>query len=666
MRRGRLLAAALLGAAAAAADPWPEVVVSAERRARPQADSAAAIGLRPPLALEQGADHVAADLDTLPGVDIERGAGQTHLTAIRSPVLNGPAGAGAFLYLEDEVPLRSAAFGNVNALLEAQAEFAETIEVLRGPGGAAQGANALHGLIHLRSPDARFAQARFSLWTGPYQRVRSTALERWGDGDAATLLGLHLGHDGGFRQDAGYRQEKLLLRRDEARQSWKLAWQRLDERSAGFVIGEDAYRDRARLTENDAAGALRRADALRAQWLRRFDTDQGQARTIVYLRRQRQHFTLHWLPGDPVEDHRVDAVGLRSDWRAETAWGAAQAGVDLDLARGTLREWQAAPAIFGYPQGLHYDYRVDTRSLAPHLRLEWHPAPALRLTAGARWETLLYDYDNRATDGVDGRLFRPSDRRDRFSAFTPELALLYRPASAWTVWLRAARGARPPQAAELYRLQAHQQGWPGAVETLDSLEAGLRWGGARWRSDLVAYTARKDDLIFRDAEGVNVTGAASEHRGLELDLAAALTGTLELALGASRARHRWAFSRRYADPALAGEAIRAGDDIDHAPRRLGHAALTWRPGPWTAVLAWRHVGPYFMDAANRHRYPGHDRVDLVLARALAAGWSLALRVENAGDARYAERADYAFGDARYFPGEPRGVYLGLSWRAAPP
>ena len=49
-------------------------------------------------------------LNRAPGVHIHRGSGQEHLTAIRSPVLVGGAGAGSFLYLEDGIPMRAAGF----------------------------------------------------------------------------------------------------------------------------------------------------------------------------------------------------------------------------------------------------------------------------------------------------------------------------------------------------------------------------------------------------------------------------------------------------------------------------------------------------------------------------------------------------------------------------
>ena len=45
--------------------------------------------------------HPSEILNTVAGVNIHRGSGQEHLTAIRSPVLTGGAGAGSFLYTLD-------------------------------------------------------------------------------------------------------------------------------------------------------------------------------------------------------------------------------------------------------------------------------------------------------------------------------------------------------------------------------------------------------------------------------------------------------------------------------------------------------------------------------------------------------------------------------------
>ena len=53
---------------------------------------------------------------------------------------------------------------------------------------------------------------------------------------------------------------------------------------------------------------------------------------------------------------------------------------------------------------------------------------------------------------------------------------------------------------------------------------------------------------------------------------------------------------------------------------------------------------------------------------LRLGWSpredlrTSLRVDNLFDTAYADRADYAFGNYRYFPGRDRTLFAELSWQ----
>jgi iron complex outermembrane receptor protein len=107
-----------------------------------------------------------------------------------------------------------------------------------------------------------------------------------------------------------------------------------------------------------------------------------------------------------------------------------------------------------------------------------------------------------------------------------------------------------------------------------------------------------------------------------------------------------------------------GNDIDTAPRELYRAALDVHPTSRLAVEAeWLAVGGYWLDAANLHRYGGHELLNLRGRWQFTDRWSASLRVDNALDRAYADRADYAFGNYRYFPGRPRAVFAELAWTA---
>ena len=69
-----------------------------------------------------------------------------------------------------------------------------------------------------------------------------------------------------------------------------------------------------------------------------------------------------------------------------------------------------------------------------------------------------------------------------------------------------------------------------------------------------------------------------------------------------------------------------------------------------------------LDAANAHRYDGHDLLHLRVAQRLDRHWHASARITNLGNERYAERADFAFGNYRYFPGAERALFLAIESR----
>ena len=76
---------------------------------------------------------------------------------------------------------------------------------------------------------------------------------------------------------------------------------------------------------------------------------------------------------------------------------------------------------------------------------------------------------------------------------------------------------------------------------------------------------------------------------------------------------------------------------------------------------WVHVGEYFADAGNTALYDGHDLLHVRAAVEVRDNLSVYLAARNVLDERYAERADFAFGQYRYFPGEPLTLNLGVRY-----
>ena len=169
---------------------------------------------------------------------------------------------------------------------------------------------------------------------------------------------------------------------------------------------------------------------------------------------------------------------------------------------------------------------------------------------------------------------------------------------------------------------------------------------------------RKDDYIFRDADGLNVSDGKTEHLGAEIQADLALDSGLYASLVGTWARHTYDFDRVIAG----GESIRSGDDVDTAPRTLGSARLGYARGRALAEFEWVHQGDYYLNAANTADYDGHDIFNFRSRWLIADDWSVLLRINNLTNKRYADRADFAFGSYRYLPAREREYFFEIAYR----
>ena len=587
-------------------------------------------------------------LNAVAGVNIHRGSGQEHLTAIRSPVLTGGAGAGSFLYLENGIPLRAAGFANVNGLFEGGTEFARQIEVLKGPGPAEYGSNAVHGLINIVTPQP--GSGSFLTLIGSTEGYGRLSVGH--DVSDEFRVSLSLANDDGFRDNSGFDQQKAELRYANQFGVWDVdaiaAFNNLNQETAGFIEGPDAYRDPDVRFTNPNPEAFRDGRNYRAQVNFARDVDLGRLVLTPYARRSELRFLRHFVPGQALEKNGHTSLGLQSaligdDWSV---------GVDGEWTNGFLYEFQDNPSQFSFVQGLHFDYEVDAIVLAAYAQksFEWD---RLRLDLGARGEYTHYDYDTLAAPGVSGRFIRSPDRTDDYFTLTPKLGLTYQARDGITLFARAARGSRAPQTTDLYAVVQNQVPGEADVETLDSLEGGVRFGSGEARFEIIAYAMQKDNFFFRDADGFNVTNGKTRHAGVEFSFLAPLTDWLS-------ASGEWAVADQRYDFDQPANNIVDGARIDTAPVTLGTFRLSADWDQFGAEIEWRHVGEYFTDEANTQTYPGHDIAVLRANYAVTEAMTFFGRVDNLFDAKYADRADFAFGNERYFPGRPRTLFMGLT------
>jgi len=623
------------------------------------------------------ADHITEVINRLPGVMIQRGNGQEHLTSIRSPVFNGGAGAGSYLFMQDGVPLRAAGFANVNGLFEAHGEQAGGIEVVRGPGSALYGSNAVHGLVNVltRAPSLEL-EREIDVSVGPHDlyKVKGTVSNTEGaHGYRLSAIGTH---DGGWIDDSGFDQQKLTFRHDYLGDvnSFQTTFTaaNLNQETAGYEVGTDAYKDTAASKTNANPEAYRdvKSARLATRWEHEL-SDSSYFSLTPYLRYTEMEFLMHFLKGTPIEESDHRSVGLLATYYRDLDGGhKVIMGTDVEYTKGSLSEVQTDPnPYFGnkYIQGTHYDYDVDITVIAPYAHTEWQLAEKTRLTVGARFEHTRYEYDNKAVAGGGwdvtsngsfwgSTLFRTNDRDDTFNNFIPKLGLVQSLTEDTSAFINLAKGNRAPQTSDLYRMRDDQNDVRADSEETDSIEIGIRKVGAGVQYEVTSFYMKKKDYFFRTSSDENIPDGKTKHYGIELSAFTPLGKQFDLGGSFTYARHQYDFDN-------SNNKIVDGNDMDTAPRHVANVRLGWNYAPESrAELEWVHVGRYYTDEGNLFSYDGHDLLNLRANHQVTNNLTIYGRINNVLNTEYAERADNNRGKQRYFVGEERSLHVGASYK----
>ena len=252
----------------------------------------------------------------------------------------------------------------------------------------------------LGEPDA--ANVALEVGANEYVRIRAgipfAADSNW----LATIVHAN---DGGFREDSGYSQSKLHFKRNWLSQdndfTLALSATNLDQDTAGFIYGEDSYKDPLLRDSNPNPDAFRDASSIRLYgiWTRtseKFDLD-----VRPYLRQSKMEFLHHATPGKPREKNGQISTGVILTTRFSGTNSTTVTGVDLEWSDMFLEQFQSGPATGSpmqretRPEGWHYDYGVTALSAAPFIQTSFDLTNRFTVDGGLRFEYTHYDYHNR-------------------------------------------------------------------------------------------------------------------------------------------------------------------------------------------------------------------------------------------------------------------------------
>ncbi|HJS44589.1 MAG TPA: TonB-dependent receptor [Gemmatimonadales bacterium] len=660
------------------------VVVTATREDAARAEIAANIGVVDSTAIANTRPHHSSEIvNRIPGALVIDLGGEGHTMALRLPINYAPV----YAYLEDGIPIRSTGFFNHNALYEINVPAAARIEVFKGPASALYGSDAIGGVVNVLTtapPATPTAQLFAEGGQFGYGRGLFSAGRTWASGAQGVHADLNITHFDGWRDNAHQDRQSATVRWDarlaEGRQlKTVVAFSNIDSPGDGGSEVTQADFD-SRPETNYTPIAFRKVKALR--WSTVFQSHGPQ--TLVELTAYARYNSLGILPSwqltyDPqVWDTHNYSVGMLAKYRRSfVPWRTSViVGADADLSPGARVEDEILPTQTGnvftsYTVGARqYDYRVTFRGVSPYAQVEASPLPRLRVSAGLRLDVVGYDYDNKLSVVDTGSHRRPARTSVRYDHLSPKLGLTYEFSDALNAFASYRHGFRVPSEDQLF-VQGSAQNTVGLQPVrANSFEAGLRARvGPRLSVEASTYSMDVSDDILTFFDTLTFTSATSNagrtrHWGVEIGADAALTNALRLGVAYAYARNR------YVQWVTATGVDYSGHDQESAPRHIANTRVTYSPRRGGAVAAeWAHVGGYYTDPDNAHRYDGYDVLNLFADVPVSRLFSLMARLNNVTSARYATTASFnpfvaPAEQARYGPGTPRSLFVGVQygWR----
>lgn len=689
---------------ASAAPILETIVITASGSANALADTAASIGVISDLDVEAvNATHAAELMNRIPGVNIVQlgSSGSGVMAAIRQPMSTSPV----YLYLENGVPTRAAGFFNHNALYEVNLSGANGVEIIKGPGSALYGSDAIGAVVNTlsgRPPKADKLSVNVEGGEDGYQRVQVKGAKLTANHGFTGSLAIV--DNGGWREQTSSESTSFTGSwntniGDNWRVNTVFTGTILDFESGGSGLSFEDYKQDPEQFGNLIGHRDVRTFRVSSAFERDFDS--STLSITPFLRSNDLDYvatwTLNtgrvsppppWCPSCPssldsldahINESGHDSIGALLKWDYDLGDDSfVVTGLDVDYSEGYQKQtyiertdtdsgdyWMAYT-----PAGLLYDFDVDVLSLSPFVHYENQLTSALRLNAGLRYDYSHYDYqDNMSAGVIDPLHLRPEDQSADFSHLSPKLGLTYQFSDDINGYASYRHAFRVPSSGQLFRSGSTADSTDLDPVKVDSFDIGLR-GNLTERiafDSSIYYMLKEDDIlsVLDGATGVrrNTNAGETEHYGMELGLDIILSATVDLYIAYTQSEHKY---KDWKD--LSGDY--SDNDMPNAPESFANVRLRYGPS-WLNggrfELEWIHQGEHWIDENNsddgnstdRDTYDGHDLINLRANYLLSSKLELYLRVLNLTDELYAETTG-KWGPT-YTPGRPRQAFVGAKY-----
>lgn len=609
-----------------------QIVVTASREAALRTESPVAISKLSPTIINDTKPILLTELvNKVPGVVMANYNNEQHAMSIRQPM-----GTSAyFLYLEDGLPIRPMGIFNHNALIEMNVLGISNIEVVKGPASSLYGPEAVGGAINFithRPTAMPVVKAGVQVDQWGYKRLQFAAGGTIGKKLGIYISGFEARQRDAWQTNSDYDKSSITIRLDYLlNEKTKL--------SASFH-GSDYYSDMAGSVDSIAfynrsytsttdftyreIQAQRTRFTAEHEWNARHETELTVAYRDNYIE-QNPNYAIRWKTGSSTAtgqrnrnsfysqvallQHRINFNFLDSRLIAGASFDRSPTwhwAYSIDLAAQLRPDGKSVEkySIIGEnPDDYLSRYQADLKNHAAYAQFEMYPVQRLKVTIGARYDRMAFDYEN-YLDGSKGAKV--------YKRITPKIGATFDLFHDKGLYVNYSEGFSPPGLTSIFRKK------PATDEFYYHLEpaqfANIEIGG--WGSfienkvyiDLALYrmTGRKELLNIRQPDNSTDYQSAGKtlHQGIEYSITYKPNDEWFFRLGGTNAIHR------FIDFELSHHATDVvrhvnGKDMPQAPRWIANSEITYKPRyikDFRISLEWQRIGSWYQDQVNNVKY----------------------------------------------------------------
>ena len=637
--------------------------------------------------------HIAESLNSVSGVLIDQlSGGQGHKTAIRMPMNT----SGYYLFLQDNVPIQSAAFFNHNALWWSSFNSnAARVEVLKGAGTALYGSGAVAATINVLSkPISKKPETDLSMTFGEseYNKMALSHSQNLDDNNGIRVSASHLSNQG-WRDHTSSQRSEITARHeytinDSQSLTTSVVMSDLEQEMAAG-LSKDLFENNPtdsglpqQVLENDP---LRKSQYLKLSTQWDFYSGDNYYSAIGYIRHRTNDYTATWNTNMPNNESQVNSLGLLAlaNWQHDNDANSIF-GIDIELTEGEQFSNQPTDiTTTGYGADtflkgeIFYDDTTRYTGISPYFQHQRSLNQKLELTLGARYDYAKYDFDNHMSviGNIGHGLQSLADRSDSFKHLSPKASLNYHLTDESSTYLRYANSFRLPTAGSLYHIKSSDTADNISsieAEVSDTFELGYKNNLENVSIDLALFYMDVDDAIVRayDDNGQRFLTNAGRviHKGFEAAVNWHVTTNFNISMAYSKADHEYDEFIIDEGRIKRGELVEkdlSGNSMVMAPEYLANLRLRYQPeaiSGLSTMVEVQSIGEYWMDEENEQSYDGYTIANIKLNYDVTNKLSVNARVLNLTDKFYAQEAQVRYGKQRYQPAAPRTAYFGLKYQ----